>query len=447
MDKIIKLHDTFFIENNLLDENEKQYDFANWVLLKNQDIVAQEIVTISLNLEKQNEFDQTKQTKFYESLKWGIMTLCKHFLQNKDFENYFILIKSVIKIKNTNMTFLVKLISQLITKIENFREIHLQIVTLIKDIIKVCEENNNVSLKNKMNIKLCEVYYINGEYKIGLELISTTLVDLKRYEDNLGLIELQLIESKIHYMSKGIVKAKSALTTVKTLCTKVYIEPKLQAKIDMHAGFLAAYEKDYNLAFSYFYESFDVFNLPIVKKPDQAKLALHYMILAKIMHGKLDEINNIIYGKNQKKYFDKEVEALKEVEKAVREKNVKYLGEIVMQHNDILLKDNFLKYHLKNLHDELLEKNLKKIIEPYSIVEIEFITKKIGIDTNDVLNKLSQMILDKRINGILDQGKGCLIIYEDNDSNQYLEESLNICKNLTKVVDSLYNKAKLSKLD
>ena len=58
-----------------------------------------------------------------------------------------------------------------------------------------------------------------------------------------------------------------------------------------------------------------------------------------------------------------------------------------------------------------------KIIQPYSVVQIDFVTKSIGLPLNEITTKISQMILDKKINGILDQGKGCLIIYDDISHN------------------------------
>ena len=79
--------------------------------------------------------------------------------------------------------------------------------------------------------------------------------------------------------------------------------------------------------------------------------------------------------------------------------------------------DGFIVYNLNLLHNELLEKNLIKIIQPYSVVEISFITDSIGLQLTEILNKLSQMILDKKINGILDQGRGSLIIYDEIQSN------------------------------
>jgi len=78
------------------------------------------------------------------------------------------------------------------------------------------------------------------------------------------------------------------------------VEPHYQAEIDMHAGIIALHEKDYNLSYSYFYESFDVYNISTNKKPKKALRNLKLMILSKIMNGHLDDVNGIIYGKSGK---------------------------------------------------------------------------------------------------------------------------------------------------
>ena len=83
-----------------------------------------------------------------------------------------------------------------------------KLVDLCKEISKFCEDSNNISMKNKIQTRLCQLHLINSNYKPGLELIMKTLLDLKKYDDNLGLIEIQLIESKIHFNTMGIAKAK-----------------------------------------------------------------------------------------------------------------------------------------------------------------------------------------------------------------------------------------------
>jgi 26S proteasome regulatory subunit N6 len=296
-------------------------------------------------------------------------------------------------------------------------------------------------MKSKIQTRLAEIYYIHEHYAKALEICNKVIFDLKRYEDNLGLIQLLLLESKIHYVTNGISKSKAALTSVKTLVTKVYVEPKLQANIDMQAGILAAHEKDFNLAYSYFFEAFDVYNIPNQKRRNKGLRAFQYMIMSKIVGDHIEEVNNVVLSKQGKDYLGKEVDALRSIESAVKEKSIKLLKENI-EKNQEYFKDPIIRYHINNLHNDLLEKNLIKIIKPYSVVEIDFVAKSIGLNYQDVLNKLRQMILDKKINGILDQGKGSLIIYDVESSNPYLDKSIETFKNLEKVVEALDKKVR-----
>jgi 26S proteasome regulatory subunit N6 len=52
------------------------------------------------------------------------------------------------------------------------------------------------------------------------------------------------------------------------------------------------------------------------------------------------------------------------------------------------------------------------------------------------------MILDKKFNGILDQGTGTLIIFDAKPIASVYENSLSIIQSMSKVVDQLYVKVK-----
>jgi 26S proteasome regulatory subunit N6 len=405
-----------------------------------QDEVARQILDLSKKVE-QEEYDQIKQTKYYQIIRWTINHLSEKYRENNELQNYFKLISEIKEIKNTNNTFLVKLTDKLIAKLKKRKELLDEIVKVCEEITKFCDETNNISMKSKIQTRLAEVYYIHEHYAKALEICNKVIFDLKRYEDNLGLIQLLLLESKIYYVTNGISKSKAALTSVKTLVTKVYVEPKLQANIDMQAGILAAHEKDFNLAYSYFFEAFDVYNIPNQKRRNKGLRAFQYMILSKIVGDHIEEVNNVVLSKQGKDYLGKEVDALRSIESAVKEKSIKLLEENI-EKNKEYFKDPIIRYHINNLHNDLLEKNLIKIIKPYSVVEIDFVAKSIGLNYQDVLNKLRQMILDKKINGILDQGKGSLIIYDVESSNPYLDKSIETFKNLEKVVEALDKKVR-----
>ena len=81
--------------------------------------------------------------------------------------------------------------------------------------------------------------------------------------------------------------------------------------------------------------------------------------------------------------------------------------------------DGFVRGHLKKLYDAMLEQNVVKVIEPFSRVEIAHVAKMVGLDTVAVERKLSQMILDKKITGVLDQGEGCLIVFEESGRDDW----------------------------
>lgn len=56
------------------------------------------------------------------------------------------------------------------------------------------------------------------------------------------------------------------------------------------------------------------------------------------------------------------------------------------------------------------------------------------------------MILDQKINGTLDRGGACIIIYEEQDQNESFGHTIKVFENLEKVMDSLTEKSlKLNK--
>uniref|UniRef100_A0A1I7X9E6 PCI domain-containing protein n=1 Tax=Heterorhabditis bacteriophora TaxID=37862 RepID=A0A1I7X9E6_HETBA len=103
--------------------------------------------------------------------------------------------------------------------------------------------------------------------------------------------------------------------------------------------------------------------------------------------------------------------------------------------------DPVVKKHFHSLSERMLEKDLCRLIEPYSFVQIDHIANRIGIDRAKVEKKLSQMILDKKFSGSLHQGDGMLIVYDVIPTDVTYEMALETIHAMGEVVDALYYRA------
>lgn len=100
-----------------------------------------------------------------------------------------------------------------------------------------------------------------------------------------------------------------------------------------------------------------------------------------------------------------------------------------------------VSHHLSLLYETMLEANLLKIIEPFSCIEIARVAELINLPMDKVERKLSQMILDKKFKGILDQGNGTLIVYDDIETDDTYGHAVSVIANMEKVVGSLFKRA------
>jgi len=261
------------------------------------------------------------------------------------------------------------------------------------------------------------------------------------------LVEIQLVESRVHHSLQNIPKAKGALTAARSAANSIYCPPLLQAQIDLQAGVLCAEEKDYKTGFSYFYEAFEGYSTMTPPQPDIAVICLKYMLLSKIMTNNPEDVYSIINGKAGLKYAGAEVEAMREVADAYKKRSIHEFERVYAKYKPQLADDTIVFAHLDVLKSNLLEQNLIRLVEPFSRVQISHVATLINLPREFVENKLSEMILDKKLLGILDAGSGDLIVFEQTESDKTYTAALDTIKELHNVVDRLYIKAqKLTKM-
>jgi 26S proteasome regulatory subunit N6 len=194
------------------------------------------------------------------------------------------------------------------------------------------------------------------------------------------------------------------------------------------SGLIAADEKDYKTAYSYFYETFEGYRS--MNQMDSAGHAFKFMLFSKIMDRNSGDALNLINSSVSLRFQNRHVEAMKEVAQASKNQNLLQFSKCATAYEKELMDDFVISRHFNYLYNNLLEDNLKKIILPYSEVQIDFVAKQIDLPVQRILRKLSEMILDEKINGTLDQGRNCLILFEDEEPTEMFEHAIDTFTNL-----------------
>merc|ERR1719183_2888068 len=160
------------------------------------------------------------------------------------------------------------------------------------------------------------------------------------------------------------------------------------------------------------------------------------------MLGRPDDTKALINSKTGLKYAGPQVDAMAAVAGAHKERSLKKYEQVLSDHKAQLSEDPVVEYHLSDLNETLLEQNILRILEPFSHVEISHVAELIDLPVPRTLSKLREMILDKKLNGTLDQGVGVLIVYDEENIRSTYDNALKTIKNTSTVLDTLYGIAK-----
>lgn len=302
-------------------------------------------------------------------------------------------------------------------------------------------------LRQRLETGLAEILLEEKRYTETLEIISKLTAELRKVDHKSQLIEVFLIESRTFRGLGDFNRAKASLTAARTNAAAVYTSPLLQGQLDLESGIIFTDEKDYRTASSYFSEAFDAF---VGSNDKRAADALKYNLLCKILDEKphecigiyqsaaltLSHLKNVVINTN-------EIEVMLDIGKAAEAKSLKQLTEIMENRKEDLERDPVVVSNINNLIDNLEEQNLLKIVKPYSAVELSRIAEMINLPFENVESKLVQMILDQKLKASINQKDGILNIFEVEEENELLEQSIELISQMDGVVDALYTRCKL----
>lgn len=95
----------------------------------------------------------------------------------------------------------------------------------------------------------------------------------------------------------------------------------------------------------------------------------------------------LISGKLAVQYTDPRLAAIRAIAKAHQQSSLRTFKDVIEQYREELEQDAVIHRHLQQLYQNLLEKNLLRIVAPFSEVEISHIASLIEMDVETVERK------------------------------------------------------------
>eukprot|EP00960_Hanusia_phi_P029193 747822-Hanusia_phi.AAC.6 len=349
---------------------------------------------------------------------------------------------------------IVRTLIDVMAKIPGSEGVQLQ---LCLDTIEWCKQEKRTFLRHRIQTRLASMYFETRDYTKALQLVDELLREVKKLDDKPLLVEVacfvcsDFFHSVLTCAPDPSGGEQDASPTEKPsqeqggvdLCT-------YSSKLDILSSFVAGTNrypsrnsacrgKSELVASMHRQETHGAFirttRQHILTSTKLWRLFIHRMIPS-------DEVTGLIDSKYAlKNGSSKELEAMRAIAVAYKERSLAKLIDTQEMYTEELKEDPVTKFHLDSLYNTLLEQNLSRLIEPFSQVQIAHVADLIKLPVETVETTLSQMILDKKFNGILDQGSGALIAYEDLPDNATLETGLETIDHMSKVVDSLYVRA------
>jgi 26S proteasome regulatory subunit RPN6 N-terminal domain len=103
--------------------------------------------------------------------------------------------------------------------------------------IKVCKEQiewarqeKRSFLRQRIEMRLASLLIEVEDYQPASQLVNNLLTEVKKLDDKLLLVDVHLIESRLHHLLINTPKSKAALTAARSAANAVYVPPGLQVR-------------------------------------------------------------------------------------------------------------------------------------------------------------------------------------------------------------------------
>ena len=116
---------------------------------------------------------------------------------------------------------------------------------------------------------------------------------------------------------------------------------------------------------------------------------------------------------------DPRISAMTDLVEAYQQNDI-HRYESILQNNKDVLSDPFIAENIDEVTRSLRTSGVMKLIAPYTRFTLAFIAKKLNISVTEVQDIIGFLILDKKLDGKIDQDKGTVEIENRSDADRTL---------------------------
>lgn len=284
------------------------------------------------------------------------------------------------------------------------------ILELLNKIINWSKSSNKKNLTLELIIFKTNTLYLMNRFTETLQNIDELIIEFKKIDERRKLADIYILKSQTLYSMGSFQKSRSILSASRGISLSTICPNRVVAMIDLLSGVFLCDDGDYNGACSYFMEAVTGFK----KNYNLLEITFCYIILSKIVINDFSGIQRIINSKDFKLILkdnrNEKIDILIELAESVKLIQLGKFDEIIKKLN-LKLFDKFMQKHLEILYHKLFDKALTKLIKPYEVIYLKFISEKLNISEKTAYEKLHEMILNNEINGTLNFEKGILKLH------------------------------------
>ena len=294
------------------------------------------------------------------------------------------------------------------------------------------QSTNNERLWLKTNIKLARLWLDRRQYtqliKLVRELHKACQKEDGTDDPSKGTYALEIYALEIQmYAETRNNKRLKALYQRALKVRSAVPHPKVMGIIRECGGKMHMSEENWEEAQTDFFESFRNYDEAGSLQRIQV---LKYLVLTTMLMK--SDINPFESQETKPYKNDSRISVMTDLVEAYQQNDI-HRYESILQKNKDVLEDPFIAENIDEVTRSLRTSGVLKLIAPYTRFNLEFVAKRLKISVAEVQDIIGFLILDKKLDGKINQEKGIVEI-----NNQADADRTQAMQNWTSAVDGLW---------